>query len=1145
KWKTTRRATISAGLAAVLLAVVVLSTYAYAYAFTRIYTRPHTRVSASRWIYQNLPGPINVILETPEGRQQIPLATAGEQVLQPGLPWTASFSPAVSGTVTAVTAPHVTRHGDGTDQGGEPPATLRLALTRGDAAGTQLAAASKTLDSTALPATLDGSSSQPQALEFELGPAAVEAGQPYALTLHLSDGAPLALSGTAIAVESTWDDTLPLSVDGYVPYSGLYQPLDLELHKADTELKRQQMLEVLNQADYIVIASNRSYDAMPRLPLRFPLTTAFYRALFGCDTGPLTDCAYSAAPPLEGNLGFDLVATFESYPTLGPWSIPDQTAQESFTVYDHPKVLVFQKAPDYSSARVSALLEAVDLSQIILQSAKQVSQAPSGLRLPAARLADQKAAGTWTDLFSPSSLLNLSQPMAVVGWLLLLLLIGWLIFPLTFAAFSGLPDRGYALTRLVGLLIVAWLAWMAASYRFAPSTTATLWLCLALAAVLSGLVAWRSRAPLGAFLRARWRHLLFVEGLFLVLFLFGLLLRWNNPDLWHPWRGGEKPGDLALLNAVLKSASFPPYDPWLSGNYVNYYYFGYVLAAVPVKLLGIAPAVAYNLLIPTWFALTGLGAFAVAYNLVAGRSPADPEAEPEAQGRKAPYLAGLAALALMLLLGNLYEFQLLSQRLLTGGGDLLAGDAGPWYFDASRAILNGQPAAPITEFPFFTFLYADLHPHLLDMPIVLAALAWLLSFLFAPVLLSRLAVRWRASSLVTTWLVGGLLLGATYPTNTWDFPVLASLGALVVGYAAWTHPHGDSRARIGRLLVHVPLLLFLSVVLYAPFRQWFGAGAQGVERWSGPRTPLSDYLTVHGLFLFLLATFLVIETARTLRPWVQRFIHTPLGEMISTLKWGGILLLVGLPTVLVAAIWAWRNDYQSVALALPLALWAGLLLLRKDQTPNQRFALLLVTAGIGLTLIAELVTLKGDVGRMNVVFKFYLLVWTFFSIAAGASLVWARARFRSDDRRWLWWGMLAFLVVAASTYPVLGSLAKARDRWPDVANPPRTLDGMAFMLGEAVEAAGSVTYVEEGQELHLADDYEALRWMQANVSGTPTIVEAHTPEYRWGSRFSVYTGLPTVVGWSWHLRQHNAVLPGSVVENRIAAVSNFYNTPSR
>jgi uncharacterized membrane protein len=105
---------------------------------------------------------------------------------------------------------------------------------------------------------------------------------------------------------------------------------------------------------------------------------------------------------------------------------------------------------------------------------------------------------------------------------------------------------------------------------------------------------------------------------------------------------------------------------------------------------------------------------------------------------------------------------------------------------------------------------------------------------------------------------------------------------------------------------------------------------------------------------------------------------------------------------------------------------------------------------------------------------------------------------------------------------------------------------MAFMLGVATPgSSGTAVHLEEGQELHLAEDYEALRWMQANVPGTPTIVEGHTAEYRWGSRFAAYTGLPAVVGWSWHLRQHNAVLPGWVVENRIADVAHFYNTESR
>jgi YYY domain-containing protein len=505
----------------------------------------------------------------------------------------------------------------------------------------------------------------------------------------------------------------------------------------------------------------------------------------------------------------------------------------------------------------------------------------------------------------------------------------------------------------------------------------------------------------------------------------------------------------------------------------------------------------------------------------------------------------------MVILGNLYEFQLLSQRLLTTGVDLEGLNAGPWYFDASRAILNGEPAAPITEFPFFTFLYADLHPHLLDMPIVLAGLAWLLSFLFGPVLLSRANIRQRPAPLLATWLLVGLLIGATYPTNTWDFPVLTGLGAVVVGYAAWMGTQADTRARIERLVLHVALLLALSILLYAPFRQWFGTGAQSVQRWQGPRTPLSDYLTVHGLFLLLLVTYLALETARWLRPRAHRFIHTPLGEMIPELKLAGFLLLLGLLAIVAGLPWAWANDYQSLALALPLALWAGLLLLRRDQTPGQRFALLLVAAGVGLTLIAEVVTLKGDVGRMNVVFKSYLLVWIFFSISAGAALIWVRARFGSDERRWLWYGVLVCLVIATASYPVIGTLAKIRDRWPDVADPPRTLDGMAFMLGGtdpapgAAGSSGSAIYIEEGQELHLADDHGALRWMQANVPGTPTIVEGHTTEYRWGARFAAYTGLPAVVGWSWHLRQHNAVLPGPVVENRISDVADFYNTESR
>ena len=109
-----------------------------------------------------------------------------------------------------------------------------------------------------------------------------------------------------------------------------------------------------------------------------------------------------------------------------------------------------------------------------------------------------------------------------------------------------------------------------------------------------------------------------IEIIFLVLFLFSLMVRLGNPDLWNPWLGGEKPMEFAFFNAIFKTVHFPPEHPWFSGHYINYYYFGYVIAAIPTKLLGVIPSIAFNLILPSWFAMTGVGVFSAAYNLFAG-----------------------------------------------------------------------------------------------------------------------------------------------------------------------------------------------------------------------------------------------------------------------------------------------------------------------------------------------------------------------------------------------------------------------------------------------------------------------------------------------------------------------------------------------
>jgi uncharacterized membrane protein len=112
-------------------------------------------------------------------------------------------------------------------------------------------------------------------------------------------------------------------------------------------------------------------------------------------------------------------------------------------------------------------------------------------------------------------------------------------------------------------------------------------------------------------------------------------------------------------------------------------------------------------------------------------------------------------------------------------------------------------------------------------------------------------------------------------------------------------------------------------------------------------------------------------------------------------------------------------------------------------------------------------------------------------------------------------------------------LAKIKDRISD--KTPLTLDGMAYMLYS--------TYNDNWGQMSLDQDYEAIRWMQENVTGSPVIVEANLRNlYRWGSRFTINTGLPGVVGWEWHEQQQRAINPGSWVSNRIIEIENFYFT---
>lgn len=466
---------------------------------------------------------------------------------------------------------------------------------------------------------------------------------------------PVYTSGPVIAWEGDWDDPIPWPVcplaDDVVyrddlpsglsryncasvgMYGSHYQGIKLWIIAEDNEQKYGAMTNALDQADYIVITSNRFYDSLTRIPMRWPMTEAYYEALF------------------DGRLGFELVKTFESYPGIGPITLPDQIlptddlpdwlnehweAEEAFHVYDHPVVMVFKKTADYSPEALRAVLDSVSIRQantvvpgyvadpnpvgVVGWGAKQASEAPTLLQLSEEKRDIQTDNGTWSDLFDTDALVNEHQWIAVHAWWLLMVIAGWIAWPLLFSIFPALPDRAYPAAKITAWLVVAWVAWVGGTFDILTWTRPGLAVILAGLAALSGLVIWRRRGEFGRYIRFNWRYLLATEALTLGLFLFFLWVRLGNPDLWHNSFGGEKPMDFAYFNGVLRSTVFPPIDPWNAGGYINYYYFGYVVVGAPVKLLGIVPSVAYNLIIPALYAMTGGGVFSIAYNWVRARA---------------------------------------------------------------------------------------------------------------------------------------------------------------------------------------------------------------------------------------------------------------------------------------------------------------------------------------------------------------------------------------------------------------------------------------------------------------------------------------------------------------------------------------------
>ena len=446
-----------------------------------------------------------------------------------------------------------------------------------------------------------------------------------------------------------------------------------------------------------------------------------------------------------------------------------------------------------------------------------------------------------------------------------------------------------------------------------------------------------------------------------------------------------------------------------------------------------------------------------------------------------------------------------------------------WLPDPGSPLLNSPH---ITEFPYFTFLFADLHAHLVAIPFTLLALGLGLSLAVG---LKRAGPGWTAG--VVLVLAG--TVGSLWAINSWDYPtyLLLSVALIGIGVLMWDGTPG--RKALLFLSLSVAMVL-LSYLLLLPFHDSYHPYPLGFEvsRW---QTPPLNFMGVHGLFIFLLAAFMAYVHRDALMAIPGRMASLGTAMRFPVLRWPDRLPWMGLAVAagLFTATYLAAAEYWTSAFLVLLLLILGLTAVklaqqRESANAYMAFAVAMVGMALLVALGVEFVRVQDDIGRMNTQFKFYVQVWVLLALASACILWFLKERgvFRIGRMGIIRGGflaVLALLVVSSFFYTVLGT----RDRLSDRFDTARfTLDGADYMTTTSHNDRTTGALIEHNW------DYLAIQWLQDNVQGSPVVLEAHTDQYHWGARIANYTGLPTILGWPWHQTQQRMKYSDSIQDRR-------------
>jgi YYY domain-containing protein len=860
----------------------------------------------------------------------------------------------------------------------------------------------------------------------------------------------------------------------------------------------------------------------------------------------------------SGELGFQRVATFQVHPPFLGISVDDSSAEESFTVYDHPEVRIYKKTANFDAARAVQLLDEAHPERATNLLPRQGKT--NGLQFTPEEAKVQQSGGTFTDVFDAH---GWASHLPWLWWLIWLEVAAVAVVPWVTWAFRALPARGYGLSKFLGLTAIALPTWLIVAWGAAHFSGGLVWAVMAASALTGAVVAFLRRGALLEDAREHWRSWLAVEGVFLAAFFAFLLLRAFNPDLWYHPQGGEKPMEIAYLTAVTRSTIMPPYDPWFAGGSLNYYYMGWFFLSVPIRALKIVPEVAFNLGVPTYAAMAATVAFTVVQSLVGIGARA--RAGAESVSRRPMLLAGVLGAFFLIGIANLDGTHQWIERLqavnnwglangtpVLGGAVGILGGAWAWLVDGAklrpfdwwRSSRVHFGTIDITEFPYWSMLFSDLHPHVMGLPFFGTVVALIVSY----------AATVRARLRAQGWFIAALLgfaVGLVRTVHTWDFPTVVLMAAFGIPLGQLLRGEGRWQQRWWDGVGHLALAGVIASVAFAPYTAHFETFDPGIKR-AVATTKAHQFFVHFGVFVSFAVAFLAARYREELQ--ARNFNHgrNPLFAVVNGwLELGSLAVFL---SGLVAATWPFGLTTIALGAVFELFLCNLLFVELRRRPPDvaRTLGTALFALAFAVAIGVDLITLNNDIERMNTVFKFSLQAWQLFALASGyaawyvGSALWSGRGWRPSPRpgraiaAWTTSGVLGALILGASLFLISGTAARQDARFND-SGP--TLNGFAFLDGavfvESVDNKPSADY-----PIRLEDDKPLIDWLRNNVQGSPVIAEAVGPLYRWTGRMSEYTGLPAVIGWDWHQIQQRTDYT-DLVQKRRFDTEQFYKVPDQ